>query len=256
MTMRCPHGEATQHGGRAPEMSGDLTIQHAKDGGIIITHKPSDASMSGEAPAAVKKITAKVVPVAATAAGAGIGFVVAGPVGAIVGLGIGGAIDWIRHRQKKDAGPGTGAGAVSLGPDGATVSIPEGVVHLKPITINALTKSAPAVPKLRLIRAAVVAKAAANPATSPSPQTTAAKQAADALYGYFKQYPFDRMLGDVFWKSAKTGTLVKAFQKAYNLDNVTNVTMGKLQEDGFYGAQTAGALTLYTHDPVDPDPNA
>ena len=101
--------------------------------------------------------------------------------------------------------------------------------------------------------------AAAKQATSspnPDPKTLAAKQAADALYAYFQKYPYDRQLGDLFWKSNRTGILVKAFQTAFNADAATNAATGPLNVSGFYDTKTAGALTYYTHNPVDPDPNA
>lgn len=249
-----PKGDA--RGSRAKSgpsaMSGEFAIRHASDGSLIMTHKPSapaHAEMAGESATAVK---AKAKTVAATAVGTAIGAVAGGPLGAAVGAGLGAALDWYRHHQKAVAA----AAILAKARAGASGVSPDLSVRIKPIVLKALAKAAPNLPTAQILPLTMRANAATSPsAVNPDPNTVAAKNAADALYGYFQQYPYDRMFGDVFWKASKTGILVKAFQNAYNADAVTNVVTGPLAVSGYYDAKTAGALTLYTHDPIDPDPN-
>lgn len=249
------------------DMSGELDIKHQADGSIVITHLPDGGKFSGD-PAYgcdadmgaekinAKAIGAKVKPVAVTATATLIGLAVAGPIGLLVGAGVGGAIDWYRHKKHPAAAAPAPApsGPVAIDPGLANLK----TIKLKPLAMASMTKAAPTIPKLKLIKMATAAKTAtpASPAAATSPATVAAKSAADALYNYFQQYPFDRMLGDIFWKSNKTGVLVKAFQQAYNEDAATNQATGTLSVNGLYDSKTAGALTFFTHNPVDPDPSA
>ncbi len=107
----------------------------------------------------------------------------------------------------------------------------------------------------RAIAAAVpgVSPAAVQAAASTAPAATPPE--ATALYAYFQKYPYDRMLGDTFWKSVHTGYLVGAFQAVFN-KAPESATLGAVPTNGLYDSKTAAALTLYTHDPVAADPKA
>lgn len=267
MTMQTTQGargtraDATMGAETDVDVGGEMSIKHAPDGSLVITHKPEGATAGAEMgaePITAASVKTDATTVAATATGAAIGAVAGGPPGALLGLGIGAAVDWYRHRQKKAKAAAAIAKARAAVAAANNPLAGLNLVNLKPITMKAITKAAPpAFPKLKLIKMAVSAKTATDPATTnPDPNTVAAKTAADALYAYFQQYPFDRMLGDVFWKAAKTGVLTKAFQTAYNDDKATNEATGPLNVSGLYDSKTAGALTFYTHNPIDPDPNA
>lgn len=243
-------------------MGGEMSIKHAPDGSLVITHKPEGAAVAAEMgaeSATAAKVKTDATTVAATATGTAIGALVAGPVGAAVGAGLGAAIDWYRHKQKaaKAADVLARARAAIAATQNPLASL--GTVRLKPVAMKAITKSAPTnFPKLQILKMATNANLATHPATpNPDPNTVAAKNAADALYGYFQQYPFDRVtLGNLFWNATKTGVLVRAFQTAFNADSATNAAIGQLNVSGIYDSKTASALTYYTHNPIDPDPNA
>jgi len=246
------------HGETDIDVGGEMSIKHAPDGSLVITHKPEGTAPTMGAEPIMVQTKTDVTTAAATATGTVVGALAGGPPGALLGAGIGAAIDWYRHKQKATKAAAALAKARAAV---ATANNPlAGLANVKllPITMKAITKTAPpAFPKLKLIKMAVTAKTATEPTTTnPDPNTVAAKNAADALYAYFQQYPFDRMLGDVFWKAAKTGVLTKAFQTAFNADSATNESIGQLNVSGLYDTKTASALTFYTHNPIDPDPNA
>lgn len=68
------------------------------------------------------------------------------------------------------------------------------------------------------------------------------------LYDYLKAHGLDA--------SAKLTTLIKDFQTEHNKDKIGSTLTGPIPEHGFYDRLTSGALTLYTGDPIPPDPKA
>jgi hypothetical protein len=68
------------------------------------------------------------------------------------------------------------------------------------------------------------------------------------LFDYLKAHGLDG--------SAKLSGLILDFQKAHNDDKIGSTLSGPIPRDGFYGKETSGALTLYTGDPIPPDPKA
>lgn len=68
------------------------------------------------------------------------------------------------------------------------------------------------------------------------------------VYDYLKAHGLDG--------SAQLATLIKDFQTNHNKDKIGSTLTGPIPETGFYDRLTSGALTLYTGDPIAPDPKA
>ena len=95
--------------------------------------------------------------------------------------------------------------------------------------------------------ASIQAKAGALGAAPPVEAT--------GLIHYLKQAARHRSRRD-FWVAQKTRALVAGFQKAWNRDVEAMRGLGKLQVHGRFDPATSGALALYTHETVSPDPGA
>lgn len=209
-------------------------------------------------------VASKVGTVGATATGAVIGSFIVPGVGTAIGASIGAGLDWWRYRKahrhlkKGDRVPGRGR-LVLVPVGGRMVAVSHGAPAVSPAALKKLSPAA-AHPLAAVHMAAVVA--AAPPTTPPATLQAVATAApatappeATALYAYFQKYPYDRMLGGTFWRSAHTNYLVTAFQSAFN-SAPESATLGPLKATGLYDGKTAAALTLYTHDPVAADPSA
>lgn len=227
-----------------------------------------DVAFGADAPSAAQStrvdVAATAKRVAATGTGALIGALAGGPIGLILGGAVGAAVDYYRAHKTPVAGGATVSAAGAPTPImAASAGMPSAFIAslnaasaqgvkfktLKftppPAAVQSIQAQVPnAPPATRLMN---IATAAASGVLDP-----AAKAAASALYDYFQQYPFDRVLGGAFWQSPHTLMLVSAFQNAYN---ATDRPLGVLSTSGLYDKTTAAALTLYTHDPVAPDPN-
>jgi len=68
------------------------------------------------------------------------------------------------------------------------------------------------------------------------------------LHDYLKAHGYDQ--------SDKLASLVKDFQVNHNSDNVAKTLSGALAQDGHFDERTSAALTIYTGDPIPPDPKA
>ncbi len=150
----------------------------------------------------------------ATATGALIGAVVAGPLGLGIGAAVGGIVDLVRHHSLKSP---------------AAKGAPAPHVAAKPVS-----KAFPHVTPQKAVQVATAA------AASPPPQ-------AAALYAAIKEHPFDAMLGAQTYGASWLTTPVNAFQSAYNATSASKTT-GPLSITGKYDSKTAAALVLFTHD--------
>jgi hypothetical protein len=239
-------------------------------GGYTFGDDPTASTALAPAPKPKVDVAATAKRVAATGVGAAVGAMAAGPLGLVIGGALGAAVDYYRAQEAKKtaAGPSLvaalnasaaqgikfktlGASPMSTAAVIAKLSqgsAANGGVKFKPLQVAQVVKAqVPSAPPVA--RLANIATAAATGVLDP-----AAKAAATALYDYFEQYPGDRIfLGDTFWQSPHTLMLVGAFQNAYNS---TDKPLGVLRTDGVYDNTTAAALTLYTHDPIAPNPNA
>lgn len=68
------------------------------------------------------------------------------------------------------------------------------------------------------------------------------------LHDYLKAHGYD--------SSAKLNQLTKDFQVNHNSDKVARTLSGELPVDGNFDQRTSAALTIYTGDPIPPDPKA
>lgn len=172
----------------------------------------------------------KLPALTATAAGAVIGFLGGGPIGAAVGAGIGGGIDLMRGHKHAPT-------------DKTLLAVHNGVFP------RAAKKSVHEMPKDVL---EAVKRAANSPASTIPPEAT-------ALHDYLVAHKTDRVLGgDTFWKSVATGTLISAFQNVLNgaTTSEAHKLLGTLPVTGLFDTKTAVGLVLFTHDTsIRPDPS-
>ena len=151
---------------------------------------------------------------------AGLGFgalILGGPLGIAAGAGMGLLGDHLRHSHRAK----------------------------HPLTEHHLRSVRRAAPHLD--DASIQAKAGAL-GTAPPVEAT-------GLIHYLKQAARHRSRRD-FWVAQKTRALVAGFQKAWNRDVEAMRGLGKLQVHGRFDPATSGALALYAHETVSPDPGA
>ena len=151
---------------------------------------------------------------------AGLGFgalILGGPLGIAAGAGLGFLGDHLRHSHRAK----------------------------HPLTEHHLRSVRRAAPHLD--DASIQAKASAAGAAPPVEAT--------GLIHYLKRAARHRS-GRDFWAASRTRQLVASFQKAWNRDREVMRGLGPLQVHGRFDPATSGALALYTHETVSPDPGA
>jgi hypothetical protein len=75
------------------------------------------------------------------------------------------------------------------------------------------------------------------------------------LLSYLKRAARHRHHKD-FWAAQKTRALIASFQKAWNRDREAMRGLGPLHVSGKFDPATSGALAVYVHETVSPDPGA
>ena len=151
---------------------------------------------------------------------AGLGFgalVLGGPLGIATGAGLGFLGDHLRHSHR----------AKHPLSEHELRSVRRAAPHLDDVSIQSKAASAGAAPPVE----------------------------ATGLLHYLKCAARHRSHRD-FWAAQKTRALVAAFQRAWNHDVEAMRGLGKLQVHGRFDPATSGALALYAHETVSPDPSA